>query len=165
LRHAKSSWDDPALADHDRPLAPRGLKAARRIADHMRSAGIHPELVLCSSAQRARETLALLDPALSADVSVEIEDDLYGADASNLIDRLRRVDPEVDSAMVIGHNPGLEDLAIELAGGGDADALAQLHAKFPTAALATLDLGTGGWAGLDRGTASLTGLALPRRLS
>ena len=131
----------------------------------MRSAGIRPELVLCSSAQRTRETLALLDPALSADVSVEIEDDLYGADASDLIDRLRRVDPEVDSAMVIGHNPGLEDLAIELAGGGDADALAQLHAKFPTAALATLDLGTGGWAGLDRGTASLTGLALPRRLS
>jgi phosphohistidine phosphatase len=164
LRHAKSSWDDPALPDRDRPLAPRGIKAARRIAGHMQASGIRPELVLCSSARRTRDTLALLEPALDAEVAVEIEEQLYGADAADLIERLRRVDEGLGSAMLIGHNPALQDLGIELAGGGDAEALAQLHAKFPTAALATLDLGSGGWAELDPGTASLTSLVLPRRL-
>lgn len=163
LRHAKSSWDDPALPDHDRPLAPRGVKAARRIAEHLQSARIRPELVLCSSARRTRDTLALVEPALATYVTVEIEDELYGAGPSELIERLRRVDSEVDSAMLIGHNPGLQDLAVELAGGGDADALEQLHAKFPTAALATLEL-TSPWAALASDDATLTSLVLPRRL-
>lgn len=163
LRHAKSSWDDPALPDHDRPLAPRGIKAARRMAGHMQSEGISPELVLCSSARRTRDTLALLEPALGRTVAVEIEDELYGAGPSDLIERLRRVDAELDAVMMIGHNPGLQDLAIELAGGGEAEALEELHEKFPTAALATLEL-TGSWAALAPGAATMTGLVLPRRL-
>jgi phosphohistidine phosphatase len=118
--------------------------------------------VLCSSARRTRDTLALLE--LGKDVAVEIEDELYGAGPPDLLDRLRRVDAQVDSVMMIGHNPGLQDLAVELAGAGDADDLEQLHAKFPTAALATLDLGSGGWSELDRGTASLASLVLPRRV-
>lgn len=165
MRHAKSSWDDAALSDAERPLAPRGVKAARRIAGYLRSGGILPELVLCSSARRTRETLALLEPALGPDVAVEVEDELYGAGGSDLIERLRRVDPDVGSAMLIGHNPGLQDLAIELAGSGDAEALEQLHTKFPTGALATLDTGSAGWAGLAPGRATLTRLVLPRRLA
>ena len=82
LRHAKSSWDDPELADHDRPLAPRGLRNIAALAAHVRAKGISPSLILCSSAQRARETLAGVLPALDTEVEILIEDGLYGAGAA-----------------------------------------------------------------------------------
>src|SRR5215471_3225928 len=88
LRHAKSSWDDPALADHDRPLAPRGRKAAKRIGARLRSDETPVSLVLCSSALRARETVDLVAPP----GTIEIEDGLYGASADELLQRLRQVD-------------------------------------------------------------------------
>lgn len=164
LRHAKSSWADPALSDHDRPLAPRGVRAAKRITNHLRTQAVRPALVLCSSARRARETLDALRPALDDSTVISTEDGLYGADADALLDRLHAVDPDIVAVMVIGHNPGLEDLAARLAGDGDHAALAQLRTKFPTAALATLDLRGGGWARLGPGQAFLTSLVLPRQL-
>ena len=87
LRHAKSSWDDPSLADHDRPLAPRGRKAAKRIGAHLRRENSSVALVLCSSATRARETLDLVAPP----GEIRFEPELYGATAAELIERLRRV--------------------------------------------------------------------------
>lgn len=164
LRHAKSSWADPLVSDHDRPLAPRGEHAAQRIAAHLRTAGIRPELVLCSSARRTRDTLDALRPVLDATSEIRIEDDLYGADAREMIDRLRTLDPTVSSAMIIGHNPGLQELALALAGDGVESAARQLRAKFPTCALATLDLSGSDWAGLREGQANLTSLVLPRQL-
>ena len=152
LRHAKSSWADPTVADHDRPLAPRGARAAHQIESHLRREGIRPALVLCSSAGRAQETLSAVRPALSDSADVRIESDLYGADAATILQRLRSVDPTVASVMIIGHNPGLELLAVDLAGDGDAMALAQLRTKFPTGALATLDFDSG-WALLSSGGA------------
>lgn len=162
LRHAKSSWSDPTLPDQDRPLAARGSGAARRIATYLRSERIRPELVLCSPARRARDTLQLLGPAVPG-TAVRIEDLLNGADAAGIIQRLRAVDPGVSSVMVIGHNPALEDLAGDLAGDGDPTAIAQLQDKFPTAALACLELSSS-WARLEPGQAYLTRLVLPRRL-
>ena len=119
LRHAKSSWADPTVADHDRPLAPRGVRAAHQIESHLRREGIRPALVLCSSAGRAQETLSAVRPALGDSADVRIESDLYGADAATILQRLRSVDPTVASVMIIGHNPGLELLAVDLAGDGD----------------------------------------------
>lgn len=164
LRHAKSSWKNPALSDHDRPLAPRGERAAERLAHHLQAEALRPALVLCSSARRARDTLEALRPALDDATVIRIEDSLYGADADELLDRLHAVDPRVSSVLVVGHNPGLEDLAIHLAGDGDQTALTQLRTKFPTGALATLDLGRSDWARLGRGQAFLTNLVLPRAL-
>jgi phosphohistidine phosphatase len=163
LRHAKSSWDDPAVADHDRPLAPRGVTAAARIAQHLRAADIRPDLVLCSTSRRTRQTLDLLDPALGPDTEVSIEDALYGGSADDLLDRLRRIESHRFAVIVIGHNPGIQDLAIELAGDGDESALAQVHAKFPTAALATLEFAAP-WEELGPGQASLTSMVLSREL-
>jgi len=163
LRHAKSSWADPTVPDHDRPLAPRGTGAAKRIRDHLRSEGIRPALVLCSSARRALETVDALRPALD-DVDVEVDDSLYGADAFDLLDRLRRVGASIGSVMVVAHNPGLHDLAIDLAADGEEAAMAQLHTKFPTAALATLDVGSAAWDQLGPGRAHLMSLVLPREL-
>src|SRR3954451_4780007 len=135
LRHAKSSWDHPGLADHDRPLAPRGRQAARLMADHLRAEQIVPALVLCSPARRTQETLEALTAAPGDDVPVRIEEDLYGASEEDLLEHLRALREDLDSAMLIGHNPGIQYLAVNLAAGGEA--LDQLRQKYPTGALAT----------------------------
>jgi len=160
LRHAKSSWDDPALADHERPLASRGRRDGKRVAEHLRRQEIEPELVLCSSAARTRETLELVGPALGG-ATVAVEDELYGASSDRLLERIRLVDDEVGSVLVTGHNPGLEDLALELASGGDE--LARLEEKFPTAALATLALDEP-WSRLAAGSATLAAYVVPKQL-
>jgi phosphohistidine phosphatase len=160
LRHAKSSWDNPALADHERPLAPRGRRAAKRIAEHMLRSGIEPELVLCSTAVRARQTLELVRAAIPGS-SVALEAALYGASADELLARVRRLPDAVGSVMLVGHNPGLQDLALLLAA-GDGEA-ARVEAKFPTGALATLTLTTT-WSGLAPAEATLAGYAVPRDL-
>jgi phosphohistidine phosphatase len=135
LRHAKSSWDDPSLADRDRPLAPRGHRAAARMANHLRSDVPRPDLVLCSPALRTRETLDRMSNAFG-DAEVVVDDELYGAGEGELLERLRAVDDRFETVAVIGHNPGIHDLAIALAGSG-AD-LDRMEAKFPTGALAVL---------------------------
>jgi phosphohistidine phosphatase len=155
LRHAKSSWDDPSLADHDRPLAPRGRKAAKRIGEHLRREQIEVSLVLCSSARRARETLELVQPL----GEVQIEPELYAASAQQLLERVHRVPDDADAVMLIGHNPALEDLAIGLARQGT-----ELEGqKFPTGALATLTF-TGCWDALTPGEARLAAFVRPREL-
>jgi len=160
LRHAKSSWDDPALADHERPLAPRGRRAAKRIAEHLRSLGIEPELVVCSSSTRTRETLELLLPAIGGSTLL-YEDVLYHASREELLARVRRVPDDVGSLMLIGHNPGMHDLASSLASGGDE--LERVRAEYPTAALATLTLAST-WSRLALGEATLESYVVPREL-
>jgi phosphohistidine phosphatase len=156
-RHAKSSWEDHDLPDHDRPLAARGRKAAKRMAKHLRDEGISPSLVLCSSARRTRETLERVEPG--GDVRVERE--LYGASASELLERLRRVPDETQSVMLIGHNPAVQELALELA--ADGDRLADVERKFPTCALATLSV-RGRWSELEAGAAELVAFVRPKDL-
>jgi len=161
LRHAKSSWDDPGIADHERPLNPRGRRATEVIAGHLRDRGLVPELVLCSSAVRTRETLEGIAGALGDRATVEIEDGLYSAGEDELLHRLRRIEERVGSAMVIGHNPGVGRLALDLAGSGEL--IDQMQAKFPTAALATLDL-EGTWSDLAPGGAELVDFVTPKGL-
>jgi phosphohistidine phosphatase len=155
LRHAKSSWDDPGLVDHDRPLAPRGEKAGARIAEHLQEERIAPELVLCSTALRARQTLAALLPVLGGDVEIHLEEALYEAGVYELLERLRAVGEGVESVLVIGHNPTLHALALGLTARGE-----ELE-RFPTGALATVTL-TGAWADLGEGAGELRDLFLPR---
>jgi phosphohistidine phosphatase len=154
LRHAKSSWDDPALADHDRPLAPRGLRNAGALAQHLRAGRIVPELVLCSTAQRARETLAAVLPAFDGETEVLIERRLYGASAGELLERLHAVPEAVGSTMVVAHNPGLEELASRLAG----DAAPE---RLPTGALVEISSG-GTWATLGQSPCRLVSSTVPR---
>jgi phosphohistidine phosphatase len=161
LRHAKSSWKDTSLPDHDRPLAGRGRRAAKAIARHMREHGVEPELVLCSTARRARETLDRIASALGSP-TVRVESEIYAASAPALLERLRGVPDTVESVMVIGHNPGLQELALELA--RPASATSELAAKYPTAALATLAFDASSWQELDRDTAELVELVRPRDL-
>jgi phosphohistidine phosphatase len=162
LRHAKSSWDQSGLPDADRPLAPRGRRAAEVLAAHLAASEIRPTVVLCSSSLRTRETLAAILPTLGDALMIRIERALYGADAAQLLDQLRQVPNKASSAMLIAHNPGIQDLALALAAGGPA--LAGLREKFPTGALATLELDVERWRDLDHGTATATILVTPRSL-
>jgi phosphohistidine phosphatase len=161
LRHAKSDWSDQTLPDHARPLAPRGRRGAERIAKHLRRRGIEPTLVLCSSAERARETLDLVRPALGG-AEAQIEDGLYAAGKDELLERLRALPEQSASVLVIGHNPGLQDLALVLA--TPSRERARLEAKFPTAALATLAVPDASWAQLAAGDAKLIEFVVPEQL-
>jgi phosphohistidine phosphatase len=160
LRHAKSSWKS-GLADHERPLARRGRRAAKAICAYLREQGIEPELVLCSTARRARETLERIEPALGT-ASVRVEQQLYGASKDALLDRLRGIPDAVGSVMLIGHNPELQLLALELA--KPVAELRELEAKYPTAALVTLAFPAPSWHMLDSGTGEFVGLVRPRDL-
>jgi phosphohistidine phosphatase len=166
VRHAKSAWDDPSLDDHDRPLAPRGIEALPRLCDHLTRVGHRPELVLCSSSRRTRDTLDGIRAVLPEDARVEIDGELYLADADELLARLRGIDGDdghqpVTCALLVGHNPGLQDLATLLGGTGDAGVRARVAAKLPTAAAVTLSFDAP-WAELRPGAARMGELFTPR---
>jgi phosphohistidine phosphatase len=161
LRHAKSSWANETLADHERPLTARGVRDAKRIAKHMRLLAAQPDIVLCSSAVRTRQTLEVIHVA-GSDGRVEIEDGLYEASAHTLLKRLREIRAPVDVVLLIGHNPGLHDLASHLATTGPE--LHDLRANFPTGALATLAVPTAAWSDLREGGATLISYIVPKRL-
>ena len=162
VRHAKSAWDDPSLADHDRPLAPRGEKALRGLREHLSRAEHPPDVVLCSSARRTVDTLDGIRAALPKQASIDVTDELYLANTNTLLTRLHGLNGKVRCAMLIGHNPGIEDLALLLVGSGDAGLRAQLAAKLPTGALVALSF-DGRWTHLGAGTARIDALFMPRR--
>jgi phosphohistidine phosphatase len=168
LRHAKSAWPE-GVPDHDRPLAPRGRRDAPAMGRWLRAAGDVPDLVVCSTARRTRETWELAQPALKATPQVSFERRVYEATAAQLLGLVHGAPPVVRTLLIIGHAPGIPDLALMLAGtappaAGDAvppAAAQRMNAKFPTAAIAVLEL-TGRWDRLGPGTARLTAFVTPR---
>ena len=161
LRHAKSSWEHTDLRDHDRPLAPRGCRAAERLRSHLEAAGVAPQLVLCSSATRALQTWEGIRDGLPPETRFEVSGDLYDADARSLLLRLNHLPETVRSVLLIGHNPAMEELATGLSGGGDDDALSRMKAKYPTGGLATLTF-DGTWSELSWQGATLDDFLMPR---
>lgn len=136
LRHAKSSWDDPGLADFDRPLARRGREAAPRIASEMARRFWLPDAALVSAAARTRATWALAAGHLG-DAPASFDADIYEAPAARILAAIRRTDDAVATLLVVGHNTGLQDLSQQIASSDSDDgALSGLTAKFPTAAVA-----------------------------
>ena len=129
------------------------------MGSYLEDSGIAPDLVLCSSSARTRETLERL--RLADDVPVVFEEGLYAASASSLLARLREVEDDVESVLLIGHNPGMQDLALDLASSGDE--LDAVERKFPTAALATLEF-EGAWSELAPGGALLAAFVKPKQL-
>jgi phosphohistidine phosphatase len=137
MRHAKSSWDDTSMPDKDRPLNARGREAAARMQRAIQELGLGPDLILVSTARRTLETMEALEP-WDATPLVEPMDALYLADAAQILNALHAVPETVRSAMVIGHNPGMHDLALALVHGSAraTSAAHRLEKGFPTAALA-----------------------------
>jgi phosphohistidine phosphatase len=163
LRHAKSSWDDPGLPDHDRPLAPRGRRAAERMGRHVAATGVAPDLVLCSSATRAVATWEEIRSGLPPGTPVEVSAELYEAGAASLLHRLNLLPETVGSVLIIGHNPAIEGLAIGLTSAGSAAAIDRMKTKYPTGALATLVIDAA-WADLAWEGARLAGFVVPKEL-
>jgi phosphohistidine phosphatase len=133
LRHAKSDWNQPKVADHDRVLNKRGRRSAKEIAETVRREGITPDVTLVSSAKRAQETVAKLDLPLTKDAA------LYNASATDLLTRVRSLSEDVQSVLLVGHNPGIEELAGQLS---DEDGMS-------TATLLAFDVEAPTWAELD----------------
>ncbi|MFJ3234146.1 SixA phosphatase family protein [Streptomyces sp. NPDC086787] len=161
LRHAKSAWPD-GVPDHERPLAARGRRDAPAAGAALVETDCLPDLVLCSTAVRARRTWALASAEWGTPPPVRHDPRLYAADAQELLDVVREVPPEVETLLLVGHNPGLEQLVLALAGGDLDDALDAVRTKFPTSAIAVLAWHGTGWPTLGPGAALLTSMTVPR---
>jgi len=143
LRHAKSDWPD--VPDWDRPLAKRGKRDAPVIGRWLREHGYLPEAVVCSDARRTRQTWKLVARELGGSPSVTFEPRAYAASPLTLLYLVRELPGACRAALLIGHNPGIEDLASSLAGPPDGTGG---HLRFPTAAVGVFEV-PGGWADLD----------------
>lgn len=168
FRHAKSDWTEGGLKDHERPLSERGKKAAPQMAAYIKSKKYRPDLILCSTARRTVETYDALKDVLGEAGPVRFEDGLYLAEARQLADRLRWLDDGVKSTMIIGHNPGLAQLAAQLTRSPNEADEEKLHKrmreKFSTAALAVIKLPIKAWADLKDGQGRLADFVRPKDL-
>jgi phosphohistidine phosphatase len=163
LRHAKSDWDEPSLPDRDRPLAPRGRRDARLLADHLRTGVTAVDRIVCSPARRARETLDAVRDAWEPPPPVVIDERVYGASLAVLVGVVAETATDVTSLMLIGHNPTLQLAVLTLAGDGEPHALDAARQKYPTGALAVLEW-PGEWDALAPGVASLRSFTAPKQL-
>jgi phosphohistidine phosphatase len=156
LRHAKSDWPD--VPDHDRPLAKRGRKDAPRIGRWLRTHGYVPDIVICSTALRTRQTWDLVAPELNGSARVQFEPRAYAASALTLLYLCQELPAPCQAALLIGHNPGIEELAASLGGAPEPAGL-----RFPTAAVAVFGF-TGAWSTLEPGRANLLDYTIPADL-
>jgi phosphohistidine phosphatase len=163
LRHAKSSWADSDIDDHQRPLNTRGRHAARLLAGHF-AGQTPPDLILCSSAVRTRQTLEPIAAALAHPPLILIEDALYLAGAAALRKRIAHIPDDIGSVVVIGHNPGIHELAEVLAAHSPRTLRARLSGKFSTGAAAFYRF-EGSWAGIAHAAIMLTDFVTPADLS
>ena len=165
LRHAKSSWDQPGQPDHERPLSDRGRQAVKVLARYAEQHRIEPELILCSSSRRTRDTLEGVLPGREA----VIERELFVASSEQLLARLRDVDPGIRSVLIVGHNPAMQMLTLALSGGespgrpAGAEGLEEIRRKLPTGALVTLSFDQP-WSELAHHSAELVDYIRPKAL-
>lgn len=156
LRHAKSSWKNPTLEDHDRPLKKRGRRAAPRMGRLAREQGLTPEIILCSTAVRAVETERLFSEEAEFRGELRLEADLYLAEPEAILALLAKAGLRgAEKVMVVGHNPGLEELLARLTG---------VEERFPTGALAEVRLPIESWERIEEAKGELGKLWRPREL-
>jgi phosphohistidine phosphatase len=160
LRHAKAEATVGPQPDADRALSAQGRRGCRLLADYLAAQRLAPDLILCSSSRRTRQTVELIAGALPPAVPVLTEDRLYLAPPEDLLARLRDIDDGVPTVMLVGHNPGIHRLAVGLLAGPSRPRIP----TFPTAALAVEDLLVGRWAELGSGAARLVSFVTPREL-
>ncbi|MEC4591880.1 MULTISPECIES: SixA phosphatase family protein [Nitrospirillum] len=168
LRHMKSSWDDDSVPDHERPLSPRGERALTTMADYFRrrkGGTPQPDLILCSTAARTRATLAGLLPLWRETPPMSVDRVFYMASARALADRLRALADPTATVLLIGHNPGLEELALDLVQAEETPLRTRIMEKYPTGALARLEFPLDRWADLAAGTGRLAEFVTPREVA
>lgn len=163
LRHAKSGWDDPVTRDFDRPLNAKGQRAAAMMGRHMKALGLRFDHVVASPAVRVVETLEHVAQGYGSELAPAWDKRVYLASASSLLDVVRELPDAAGRVLLSGHNPGLEELVLLLAGDGSA-LREQVEVKFPTASLAELRFDATRWADAAEGSAELTRFVRPRDL-
>ncbi|MQT11542.1 SixA phosphatase family protein [Segnochrobactrum spirostomi] len=164
LRHAKSSWDAPQLADFDRPLNSRGRRSAPLMGRHIAAHALVPDRIVCSTARRTRETLAGLLPYLATEMDIRMTRDLYDSSASDYLDVIRAFGGSARTLLVIGHNPALQETAIDLVGTGNPTIVDQITSEFPTAALAIIDFPEKKWSEIHPKGGRIVSFFQPREL-
>jgi phosphohistidine phosphatase len=165
LRHAKSSWEDTDLRDFDRGLNARGRKGAALMGKHIGRHGVAWDMLLASPAQRVRQTLDSALPASGQDLPVIWDERLYLANVPTMLDVLRHVEGNPASVLLVGHNPGLQEMLFELIPDAAQDrTFDEAVRKFPTAAYAVIELDIDNWADIDRGSGRMVHFARPRDL-
>ena len=164
LRHAKSSWSNPALPDRERPLATRGVTDAPLMGKAMAERGIYPELVLCSSARRTRDTLDLVLPELRVEPKIVYVDALYHASPEEMLEMLHGIQPGANRVMLVGHNPEIQAFALDLVGSGPKHFRDRLRTKYPTAGLAVINFVSGLWKSVSVNSGTLNLFLSPREL-
>lgn len=164
LRHAKSSWKNPRLPDIERSLSSRGRAAAPLMGEAIAERDLIPDLVLCSSSRRTRETFDLASPAWGETPKVEYLEALYHAAPDQLLDIVRDQTPETRHLMLIGHNPGFHIFGYDLIGRGPMHARDRLSEKFPTCGLLVIDFNEGDWADIRYGAGELSLFLVPADL-
>jgi phosphohistidine phosphatase len=169
LRHAKSAWSEPGASDHERPLNRRGQEAAPRIGTYLARHGLIPDGVLCSTARRTRETWDLVAAAAPGAPAAAYLDQLYDAAPRALLDVFRHAEPganssEIKSVLVVGHNPGLQEVATQLIAAGDLDDRERLREKLPTGGLVVIDFPIAAWSKLHARSGRLERFVVPRML-
>ncbi len=162
FRHAKSSWSNPTLPDRERPLATRGVTDAPLMGKAMAERGIDPELVLCSSARRTRDTLELVLPELRVEPKVVYVDALYHASPEQMLEMLHEIQPGANRVMLVGHNPEIQAFALDLVGSGPKHFRDRLQAKYPTAGLAVINFVSGLWKSVTVNSGTLNLFLSPR---
>lgn len=165
FRHAKSSWADPSLQDFDRPLAPRGEEAAPLMGAFLAERGLIPNLILCSTSRRTRQTLDLALASLKTRPKLHYDEALYHATVPALLAIIRAAPADAHHLMLVGHNPGMQSLALELIGGGDPAGRRAIAQKFPSGAVAIMTFDAANWAAIRPGSAHLTIFTTPKQLS
>ena len=163
FRHAKSAW--PAgVPDHERPLAKRGQRTAPVMGAFLDRERLLPDLALISTARRAIETSELALAATGREIFWKEEPRLYDAPANALLTIVRETPAEIQTLMLVGHNPGMETFAVELVGNGPEPHLSRLREKFPTAGVAVIDFDTDDWTGIDHGRGALARFETPKSI-
>jgi phosphohistidine phosphatase len=166
LRHAKSGWDDPVARDFDRGLNQRGRLAAKRVGEFAREPGLDVDFIIASPAVRVTQTLDIFLPAAKLDrIEPHWDRRVYLASSVTLMDCLSDLGDDINHVLMAGHNPGLEDLILELVpADGSSPLRTMIEDNFPTGALATIELDIAGWKEIKESSGKLVSLALPRQL-
>ena len=165
FRHAKSSWEMAGLDDSERPLNARGMAAAPMMGNFVREQGLIPELVLCSTAVRTRKTLELASAEWQPEPKKKYEAALYLAEPFDLLERIRKTPKSIKHLMLVGHNPGLQILAIELIGEGDPELVRAISTKLPTSGVIVVTFDVKTWTDVGPGKGSLMHFATPKMLA
>jgi phosphohistidine phosphatase len=164
MRHAKSDWGDARLDDFDRPLNDRGRKAAKTVGRELKRRRVRFDLVFASPALRVRETLDGVEQGYGESFPVRFEQQLYGATERTLADFVRTIPGEVHAPLLVGHNPGLQELVLGLARKDDGGLRSRVQAKFATAAVAILVFPAPRWDEVEQASGEIVELILPKQL-